>query len=228
KKIYFRRESHLLRRYQTRFNKEVKLACLSETDQRSLEKRYGYHHAFFLPCFLPWQQLKSREGKGDYLLYHGNLTIAENEKAARWLIENLADHLPQTLVIAGKGISKKLQATAARYSTVRLINHPPEDELNALIRDAHIHLLPSFNQTGVKLKLLNAVLNGRFCITNEEGVKGSGISECLHIKNTADEWIATINELWPRPFSPVDMEKRKSVLDVYNNNRNAHLLSERW
>ena len=46
-----------------------------------------------------------------------------------------------------------------------------ENTLQQLIQDAHIHVLPSFQQTGLKLKLLNALFKGRHCIVNDAEIE---------------------------------------------------------
>ena len=228
KRTYLRLESRLLRRYQTSFDKDIPLACLSLADQQRFKRDYGFQHSIFVPAFLPWQEVATRTGKGDYCLYHGNLAIAENAKVAHWLITKVFPLLTVPCVIAGRGIPKKIHKLAKNLSNVRLIDDPPSDELNALIRDAHIHLLPSFNATGVKIKLLNALFNGRFCIANKAGTEGSGLAEAVSEKNTPEEWIAAIHQLMEQEFSEEAIEKRRKLLSLYDNRMNAQKLSAQW
>ena len=217
KRKYFLQESTLLKRYQQSLSKDLKLACLSETDIEIFRKDYGLENAHFIPCFIPWQQLASKEGLGNYCLYHGNMLVSENEEAALWLIRNVFSTLNFSFVIAGKGISKKLYVEAARHSNVTLINNPPMAKMDDLIDNAQVNVLPSMNSTGVKLKLLNALINGRHCITNYNGIKGSKIKEGVVVVDAAEQWIEAINQLMQRPFKLNEIEKRKSILDLYNN-----------
>jgi hypothetical protein len=103
KRLYFQQESRLLYRYQVRLEKEYPLACLSELDMRVMKDQYGFQHLSFIPCFLPWHHVGSLVGKGDYCLYHGNLSVPENDAAAGWLIDEVFSKLTIPLVIAGKG-----------------------------------------------------------------------------------------------------------------------------
>lgn len=228
KKFYFLQESRLLHQYQQSFDKKIQLACLSETDMQQFEKAYRFQQLSFLPCFIPWQSLNCQPGSGQYCLYHGNLSVSENEEAVLWLIQNVFDNLNIPFVIAGKGMSKKLLAIAGKQRHVKLINNPPIDEIDALVRDAHINVLPSMNATGVKLKLLNALLNGRFCITNENGVKGSRIQQGVIVQNKADNWKSSIQELMKQEFSRAQIEERQEILSLYNNGKNAQKLSALW
>jgi hypothetical protein len=108
-----------------------------------------------------------------------------------------------------------------------LIDNPTDTELSDLITHAHIHLLPSFNATGVKLKLLHALFEGRFCVTNKNGLAGSGLPNGSVIQaETADEMLNTIKGLMQRPFLVNDQEQRSRDVELYNNNKNAALLND--
>ncbi len=228
KKLYYKTESLLIDRFQRNLDKSILLACLSETDLDVFKNKFGFRNLFFLPCFLPWQGVTSLTGTGDYCLYHGNLSVAENKEAAHWLIRNVFSQVAVPLVVTGSGIPPSLYRLAKKHANIRLINNPPIDEINALVRDAHIHVLPSMNRTGVKLKLLNALLNGRFCITNEAGVRGSKIEESVVVAEDAVQWQEAVTRLMQESFTQEDKEKRAVVLALYNNKENARLLSEQW
>ncbi len=47
--------------------------------------------------------------------------------------------------------------------------------MDELIKKAHIHLLPSYNKTGIKIKLLHALFMGRFVVTNPRAVEENGL-----------------------------------------------------
>lgn len=228
KRKYFEQESRLLNRFQQGMRKEVKLACLSETDMDIFRKSYAFQNCHFIPCFIPWQAVSISAGKSDFCLYHGNMSVSENEEAALWLIKNVFSKLDVPFTIAGKGISKRLTSAAAAFHHIKLINQPKIAMINELVKAAHIHVLPSMNRTGVKLKLLNALLNGRFCITNENGVMGSRITTGLHIANDAKDWIDYIKQTMPKAFEQKEMQAREKVLALYNNRENAFRLNALW
>lgn len=228
KKTYFTQESRLLHRYQQTMDKHTKLACLSETDKAVFENSYQFFNTHFTPCFIPWQKVDSLEGKSDYCLYHGNLSVPENEQAACWLIDQVFSQTKLPLVVAGKGISDKLFQRAKKNSNISLVNNPSITEINNLVRDAQINVLPSLNRTGVKLKLLNALLNGRHCITNNAGVRGSRITGGVVVQDAAEGWKEAVQALIHQPFTPTDKKERAQILALYNNTENAHRLSELW
>ena len=99
--------------------------------------------------------------------------------------------------------------------------------MQLLIQNAQINILPSFNKTGVKLKLLNALYNGRHCIVNQAGIEGSGLNDLCFIEETADGFIEKIKELFIKPFTVKEMQYRGTALKkLYNNHQNALIISD--
>lgn len=225
KKFYFGRESKLLDRYQQSMNKSIRLAVLSQSDEEVFKERYGFNNTSFIPCFIPWQRITAKEGRGNFCLYHGNLAVAENEAAALWLMKEVFSQIDIQLVIAGNGSSPHLQKTAGHFQNVLLVNNPAPSQLQELITEAHIHVLPSMNRTGVKLKLLHALFSGRFCITNPNGVAGSAVTSGVHIADGPKEWIDLIEKFMLQEFTASQQADRYYLPDVYNNRKNAERLS---
>lgn len=225
KKLYFTLESKLSAAYQQRLSKDLVFAFLSETDAEIFQKKYDVKESRFIPCFTAWQNVNGKEGQGNYCLYHGNLSIAENSKAALWLVEKVFSKCSAPFIIAGKSPSKELYQAASKYPHVRVISDPTNPALDRLIEDAHIHILPSFNATGVKLKLLHALACGRFCLTNNAGVAGSGLEDEVLLAGNAEEFIVNIEILMSRMFTEGDIKKRKLHMQLYNNISNAEKLS---
>lgn len=224
KKAYFRRESKLLHKYQVTLQKHYTLACLSLKDASVFKEKYGFRNIHFLPCFLPWQMLNRKPGKGEFFLYHGNMAVKENEAAAIWLIENVFGQLDLPFIIAGKGISERLRAKVSNPH-IKLVHDPSIEDLDILIRNAHANVLPSMNATGVKLKLLHALLEGRFCFTNHAGVAGSGLEDVVQTMESAASWRAAIKGIVNIEFTEQHIDQRKKLLQIYNNEINAEKLS---
>ena len=228
KRLYFLRESRLLFRYQHQLQKTVKLACLSETDIGTFKNQYHFQSASFIPCFIPWQELKAKSGKGEYCLYHGNMAVSENEEAAIWLIDHVFANNKIPFWVAGKGITGRLALKAKQHTNIKLLFEPTIQEIDSLIANAHINVLPSMNRTGVKLKLLNALFNGRFCITNTSGVEGSRIEKGLVVADKPQDWREKIELFFDQEFTDTISQERRPLTTLYNNHRNAKLLSALW
>ncbi len=228
KKIYYHLVSLLLKRYQGNLSKNLIMACLSSKDAEQFINQYGFLKAVFIPCFIPWQEVNGRTGLGGFCLYHGNMRIRENEEAAMWLIKNVFSNSAIPFIIAGNGISENLSSMATGKKNISFVTDPSIAEMDELIRDAHLHVLPSLNSTGVKLKLLHALTEGRYCITNKAGVYGSGLETAVRISENPAEWRLSIEEMMGCNFDDAEIDKRKSLLHIYNNGKNAAMLSELW
>jgi hypothetical protein len=222
KSAYYKRESRLLERYQKNLPNTVTYAALSQQDAERFQDQYGLKQVYVVPAFVPWQEVTCSTGKGSYCLYHGNLTVSENETAALWLIEKVFSQIDIPFVIAGKGIPSSLRKAATPYPNIRLHTNPSEQELTTLIQEAQVHVLPDFNKTGIKLKLLHALFAGRFCITNNEELQPNS---SLAMAQTPAEYMEVLKRFWDQPFTLDHIAERKKLLHLYNNPANARLLT---
>jgi hypothetical protein len=223
KKFYFFYESVLLNKYQKKLSSKFVYACISVIDEVFFRDNYHLWNTHFIPSFIPWQKILSKNGKGNYCLYHGNLSISENKKAALWLIKNILPKVDLPLIVAGKSAAD-VENILLDKKQVQFINDPSDAQLTELIQNAHINLVPSFNSTGVKLKLLHALIEGRFCISNNKGAAGSGIEDYVMQAESIDDWINAIRQKQSMDFSDEMIEERKKVLSLYNNSLNAEKL----
>lgn len=225
KSFYFLYEATLLKFYQKNLSINPTFLFVSEEDKQIFKTKYHQANQIFLPCFLPWQSVNSLTGKGSHCLYHGNLSISENIRAAMWLASSIFSQIDFPFVIAGKN-ANDLKNKLPEKSNIQFIESPSDEELTELIRNAHINVLPSFNNTGVKLKFIHAMFEGRFCITNEAGAKGSGLHSGFSIANDNESMIQRIKELILKEFAPENIYERNELIKLYNNNLNARKLIE--
>jgi hypothetical protein len=121
------------------------------------------------------------------------------------------------LIISGKRTSNIEHQT----SNIEFIENPSDEKLQALIQHAHIHILPSMQVSGIKLKLLHALFNGRFCLVNDAMLVGSELQNSIYIANSASEFKQKINELMPQSFTTAMIEERKNELMKFDNEENA-------
>jgi hypothetical protein len=128
-------------------------------------------------------------------------------------------------VIAGKKPSLPLQTLAHSHAHTCIAVNPSDIEIQDLIKKAQVNILPSFNKTGVKLKLLNALYNGRHCLVNEAGEEGASVSGLCTVASTAAEFKKLIVQLFEQEFTSTELEERKQLLlAVYDNEKNARQL----
>lgn len=227
KKYYYNHESRLLKKYEKKLAGKVKIAALSVQDVEVYQHLFKANNIIHLPLFLPYLNATGKEGIGCFCLYHGNLSINENEEAAIWLLQNVFNDIKIPFVITGKNPSQKLEFLAHQQPHTCLVANPSDKELHDMIAKAQINILPSFNNTGIKLKLLNALYNGRHCLVNKAGVEGSGLNRLCAIAEDADDFKTAIQYLYAIPYTNEENEKRQLLLQqLYNNQKNADKLIE--
>ena len=222
KKIYYWNESRLLRKYEAALAKKAIFWGVTEKDDAVYRNEFGCNNIEHLPLYLPDWQVVGMEGMGNYCLYHADLSIDANEKAAIWLLEKVFRKLKTPLVIAGKNPSKKLLELAHLQTHTCLVANPTENEMQDMIAKAHINVLPSYTFTGMKVKLVNALFHGRHCVVNDATIEGSGLSSACHVGSTANGFQEIIAQLYHQPFTSEEINGRKRLLNgLFNSAENA-------
>jgi len=220
KMIFFKIESYKLRSYEKILRKASHLFCISPNDNFYFDRKYGHSH--FIPAFHPFNEIKSKEGHGKYILFHGNLSVSENLQAVEFLIKNVFSKINQPVIIAGKNPTDRLIQKISQLSNIQLISNPENEQMETLIQDSQICLLPTFQDTGLKLKLLASLFSGRFCIANTPMIHKTGLEHLCYRADTPEEMIRLINKLFDHDFTSEEIEKRKVILeDAFSNHRNA-------
>ncbi|MCK4661362.1 MAG: glycosyltransferase [Bacteroidales bacterium] len=220
KKYFFKYEAKKLKSYENILINASSIASISKNDY--IYFNYKYSNVYHIPAFHPYESIKSIPGKGDYVLYHGNLSVGENIYAALFLINKIFKNIDIPFIIAGRNPDKKIKNEVFKYNNISLKSNLKNEELTELILDAHINILPAFQGTGLKLKLLTAIFNGRHCIVNNTMVQNTGLENFCSIKNTAEEIKTEITRLFKIPFTSEQIEKRKKILySQFSNIENA-------
>lgn len=216
-KLYYFSESIKLQRIEPKVVLHTdEIVAISTNDEAYYKQMKANTH--YIPPFHPNDMVESQIGRGEYVLFHGKLSIPDNNKAALWLIEEVFAQIDIPFVIAGMDPSAELKNMAAQFDHVRLVENPGEREMNDLIRDAQANILVSFQVAGAKLKLINALFRGRFCIVNEQMVSGSGLESLCYIRNSASAMRQTLEALMNTPFEQSRVEARRSVLEKQMSN----------
>lgn len=223
KKIYFLIESIKLYYYEKKvFPKANVLLPVTHNDKKYIHQYYSKLNTLLLPSFHPFNDISVWKGKGDYLLYHGNLSVAENYKAAEFLIENIAPSISLPIYIAGKNPPEFLYKKSQKYPHIKIVSNPDADEMKQLIQNAHIVWLYTHQATGLKLKLLYSLFTGRFIICNDKMIAGTSLKSnaSLFVNNNPSEMINTIQSLQTQEFDDFAFDQRQMLLKEFSNEEN--------
>ena len=221
-KIFFSIEAARLYQWQNQLKYADLILTVSENDSQYLKKKFPHQQIECIPSFHGNQEVSSKIGFGDYALYHGKLSVPENDQAARFLIQKVFAELPYRFVVAGMNPEKGLIKLAQNYPNVELIANPSSQEMDKLIEEAQVNVLITQQATGLKLKLLNTLFKGRHCLVNEKMLTGTNLHPLCHIAYHKKSLKEKIIELFQIPFSADEIEKRMHHLNhFYSDDENA-------
>jgi len=230
RKAFFLLESMKLKQYQNQLKFATKMLVVSQTDREYLAKQFPQKEVVYLPSFHGNSEVKSQPGNGDYVLYHGNLSVGENALAAEYLVKEVFNDIQVPLKIAGLNPSESLKKLVAGFKNIELIPNPPQAEMEALIKNAQINILVTFQATGLKLKLLNTLYNGRWMLVNREMLAGTGLESLCEIAADTAEMKKKVIELFNTVFDHSQLLARSELLEKrFSDEANAaKLIKEVW
>jgi hypothetical protein len=225
RRLLYANEGRLLKAYERSISGKAVFLTLTPGEAERFQAFAPGTDVRCLTAFTGRNRVESLEGEGTFCLYHGNLSVAENENAARWLLNDVFDKLQLPLVIAGKRPSALLRRMAHRRSHTCIVEDPSARELDDLVRRAQVHVLPSFSVTGVKFKLLNAVFSGRHVLANPSMLTDTGLEGACHVAPDAAAFRDQLDGLFRKRFGADDIHTRESLLrERYCDTRNAEQL----
>lgn len=227
KRYYFYNETGKLRKYEPVLKRAAAVAAISPEDTKYFNDVYG--NAFYLPAFHPFQEVSFTAENGNFAFYHGNLAVGENNEAALFLIEKVFAALPYQLVIAGAKPSAALRRAAADYSNVKLLDRLSPEEIHRYIATATVNVLPTFQATGIKLKLLASLFLGKHCLVNTPMVANTGLASLCMLADTPEEFRAALRRIFStEDFGQDEVEKRRNILGKqFSNQASAEVLVRR-
>ena len=214
KKVYFRMDAAKLQRFEKVVQAADLIFALSHGDEQHFISCYPDVKVVYLPCFHPNSTVTSAVGKGDYVLYNGNLELAENEKAVLYLCKSVLPLMSDVMcVFAGRNPSETVKHAIAMTPNAELVENPSEIQMADLMRNAHVHLLVTHQSTGLKLKLLNSLYSGRFVVANSRMTDGTELRSLCHLADSAQGLAAECKRLMSECFTLNHIQERRDVLD---------------
>jgi hypothetical protein len=229
KKYFFSKESQRLREYEQVLQHADLILGISPNDYNYLHGKFAEQFAdvAYVPAFHPNHEVTAVEGHGRYALYHGKLSVGENDEAARFLVEHVFSRLDVPLYIAGDKPSPVLRSLVAQHDHIMLFDHLSTGQITELIQQAHINILPTFQSTGIKLKLINVLFQGRFVLVNNMMVNNTGLEQLCKIADTPEAMSEAVYSLMKQKFRKEAIAARKELLShSFDNTANArHLCS---
>lgn len=221
KRQYLAMDARKLRQYEPVMLKATAVLAVTKADADHFRK-IGCKNVALVPSSFRQESGQPQMGKGDYAIYHANLSVPENIEAAHFLINEVFSKTTHRLILAGRNPDSGLNRSVERFSNITLIANPDDTTMNNLVANAQVNILYTNQPTGLKLKLLNSLQTGRYCLVNEDMVAGTDLGEVCQIANTPAEMLKTLDRLMQQEFTQAEIDARMQLMqELYSNKVNA-------
>lgn len=225
RRSYFINEARKLQRFEPVLSEADRILAISPKDEAYFGSHF--HNVVHIPAFHAVDTVRVPEGLGRFAFYHGALGVAENDQAALFLVRKVFNGLDAQLVIAGSDASAELKREVAKSPNVELRENIGTEEIHRLVREAQVNVLPTFQATGIKLKLLLCLFTGRHVVCNTPMVEGTGLESLCHVHDDPRAMRVSILDCMSKPANGAALEQRMKVLgERFSNQRNAERIVE--
>ena len=218
-KVFLYSEAIKLRRYEKILAEADQILGISMPETKYFMEKYG--HSTLVPAFHRFDEITIKPGLGEYILFHGNLAVAENSDVFLRIASNVLSKIPHQVIVAGKNPSRSFIRKLSGWKNISVVANPLDDEMDELIAYAQVNLLYTAQSTGIKLKLLHALFGGRHCLVNSEMIGGTGLESLCRLAEEPRDMIDQLEELMNLPFTVDEIAERMVALKDYSNRAGA-------
>lgn len=208
KKLYYWIESKKFRYADKKAVLSIRnVAFISYEEAERYKKLYPNINAVFLPAAVDLD-CKTRQLDNKTVLIIGSLFMTNNRDALEFYVSQVHPILTQKdaeyrLIIAGNSRGEDiswLYDICKPYSNIKIYDSPRD--LEFIYASGTVFVNPMRFGAGVKLKTVNAVINGLPVVSTTIGNEGTGLMDKKHIfiADTAKDMAARINEIFAMKY----------------------------
>lgn len=217
KGLVFAREARCLESYErTWWPRMHRVFAISPSDTAWLAQEGIPAH--YLPPFHGQRELSVDAGRGGYVLYQGDLSIEINQRALLDLLQQLPDGRPWPTVVAGRSGDPRFERKIRSMPNLTRYTDVSQEQLIRLIKGAQVVIVHSLHPSGMKLKLFPALYHARFIAVSMQDLTNTALDEAFY-PYSAVSLPAVLADLWQRPFTEADRERRLRILDTQPDDR---------
>ena len=213
KSLLFRREALCLRDYEPVVAKKMDvLFAISPKDQKWFADSGA--KSVFLPPFHGSHHVDIQPGRGQYLLYQGDLSLEINQNALLDLMEKLPADPIYPIVAAGRSGDKSFEENLRRFPNLRREADVSQEKMIQLIQQAHVILIHSLHISGMKLKIFPALYYGRFIAASATSATQTSLDKAMHFYDT-HSFKSLLRQLWAADFTKEAYTSRMEIVALY-------------
>jgi hypothetical protein len=241
KRLFFRKEAALFRRWTSRHDRDVDQIWYVSTEELAQESRAAGDSGpkrLLVPSALGAREVSPVKpdaiGRGR-TLYFGSLTVPINRAAVDWFVDHvhpliLARGCPCDLTIAGRMGAAEAEWAQSLTGRSDLLLVPNPADPAELYSAGGIFIDPLAHDAGIKLKILEAVRNGFAVVCHPASLYGSGLEPGLHalIATDAIAMAEAVAGLMAKPEAAAAMALRaqRRLIDHFDIDRDiAHAIA---
>ena len=224
KKIFFKTEAKKLFRYEKILHKADKILSISPSENSYFRNQF-IDKTVYIPVFHENKKVRKLSKKGEFAMYHGDLRIADNIRSVHFLID-IFKGIKFPLLIASSFINESIINEINKFENIRFITIKNQEHIMGLFDKTHINVLPTFQKTGIKLKLINSLFNGRYCVVTNEMVEDTGLERLCEIGKTKEMFSQKIVELIHKDYDSAKIKEKKKDLKIFDTEVNAKKIIE--
>lgn len=200
KKLYYTSDAIKFKDYSKKIYSDVdRIWFISNKDKDLFADKKGV----YLPSPIDLTSLKQQKLIGKNVLFIGSLFMPNNIEGLLWYLNNVHGEVCRKnkdykLIVAGStgDVSKdSLYKLFEKYNQLELnLNKENLDEIYAR---STVFINPMLHGAGVKIKSINAIVNGLPLVSTSIGSEGMGLNdeETFILADTSEDFIASINKL---------------------------------
>ncbi len=173
--------------------KRVKNLAFISFDEYNYFKSFKEFNSYCLFPSIQKSDLKPyKKDNSQTVLFIGSLFMPNNISAIKWYIKNVHNRIVMNnknykLLIAGSTKGKdvsKLRELCDKYDNIEL--YTDVKDLEELYTQSSVFINPMFHGAGVKIKSINALVNGLPLVSTKVGAEGTGFINKKHVYITDD------------------------------------------
>ena len=231
KKIYYYWESKKFKNFDKKLVHDIpNIMFVSHDELANYEKKYPWINSCFLPTAVSLD-FKRRAFNTNNVLMIGSLFMANNQEGIRYYIQKvhplLIDVPNYKLVIVGNSRGESiewLEKLVRNHDNIEVYDSP--DDLEPFYDNAAVFVNSMLNGAGVKLKTINAIIQGLPVITTPVGNEGTGLvpGRDIIVSDKAEIMADNICKLFQnRNFANMIVEQGQKYVREHYNQKNVLL-----
>ena len=165
-----------------------------------------------------YNNFKIRTNNSKIIPTISNGSISDNIRSAFFII-NIFKDLIEPLIIASSTKNKKLICEIHKHDNISFEFISEQCQLNDIIQGAHRNTLYSFQKSGTKLKVFNALYLGRHCILNKNMIDDPDVIGICDVAESKIEYQNAVIRLFKKEF--ILSQDRFDSLKKYDSKLNA-------